>query len=77
MPKRWLKGLWFENGQRLACVAQMLGVSTRALSVRLYYLGLAPETPRCARPARQYERPVGMVDVRYLRRRPAQLEAVA
>lgn len=49
MPKRRLKGLWFRNGQNLTRCANRLGVSTRALSVRLYYLGLAPETRRCSR----------------------------
>lgn len=57
MPKRRLKRLWFENGQNLVRAAGRLGVSTRALSVRLYYLGLAPQTPRCSRHPMLDERP--------------------
>lgn len=52
MPKRPIKSAWFTNGQHLLETARRLGVSTRALSVRLYYLGLAPDTNRCA-PGRQ------------------------
>ena len=48
MPKRWLKGQWFGSGQQLAPLARRLHVSTRALSVRLWYLGIAPETQRCS-----------------------------
>jgi Zn-dependent peptidase ImmA (M78 family) len=47
MPKRWIKSCWYESGQNLAVVANRAGVSTRALSVRLYHLGIAPQTPRC------------------------------
>ncbi len=47
MPKRWLKREWFENGQRLAPLAHELQVSPRALSVRLWHLGLAVEAKRC------------------------------
>ena len=50
MPKRWLKSEWFGSGQNLSISAMRLGVSTRALSVRLHYLGLGIETPRCSRP---------------------------
>jgi hypothetical protein len=57
MPKRRLKSLWFENGQVLSRTSARLGVSTRALSVRLYYLGLAPETLRCSRHPLLDERP--------------------
>ncbi len=67
MPKRRLKGLWFENGQQLVRVAFKLGVSPRALSVRLYHLGLAPETPRCAPPTSAYERPAPSRSRSYLR----------
>lgn len=78
MPKRRLKGLWFASGQNLVRTAYKLGVSTRALDVRLYYLGLAPETPRCDRPGRHYERPVGLAEDRgYLRGRTPVLETVA
>jgi Zn-dependent peptidase ImmA (M78 family) len=49
MPKRWLKSEWFGNGQNLVASASHLGVSTRALSVRLHYLGLGIEMPRCSR----------------------------
>jgi Zn-dependent peptidase ImmA (M78 family) len=47
MPKRWIKSRWYESGQNLAVVANRAGVSTRALSVRLYHLGIVPQTPRC------------------------------
>jgi Zn-dependent peptidase ImmA (M78 family) len=49
MPKRWLKSEWFGSRQNLAVSALRLGVSTRALSVRLHYLGLGIEMPRCSR----------------------------
>ena len=55
MPKRRLKGLWFASGQNIVTLARQLGVSTRALNVRLFHLGLAPETPRCSRPTQAYE----------------------
>ena len=48
MPKRWLKSQWFASGQKLVPLAMRLHVSTQALSVRLWHLGLAPETVRCA-----------------------------
>jgi IrrE N-terminal-like domain len=47
MPKRWLKSQWFESGQHVAPLAYRLQVSPRALSVRLWHLGLSIETPRC------------------------------
>ena len=50
MPKRWLKSEWFGSGQNLVVSARHLGVSPRALSVRLDYLGLGIETPRCSPP---------------------------
>jgi Zn-dependent peptidase ImmA (M78 family) len=76
MPKRRLKGLWFRNRQQLSTVAFKLGVSTRALSVRLYYLGLAPESQRCSRTASR--RDFGKRNpTRYFRRTSSQLEAVA
>ncbi len=50
MPKRWLKREWFGSGQNLSISAMRLGVSTRALSVRLHYLGLGIDTPRCSLP---------------------------
>jgi hypothetical protein len=49
MPKRWLPRVWVESGQDAPRLARRLGVSTRALSVRLWYLGLASDTPRCSR----------------------------
>lgn len=70
MPKRSLKRLWFENRQQLTKVAMKLGVSTRALSVRLYYLGLAPETRRCSRHGRAYERPTSIRERLYFRFTP-------
>lgn len=48
MPKRWMKSQWFASGQKLVPLSLQVGVSTRALSIRLWYLGLAPETARCA-----------------------------
>jgi hypothetical protein len=67
MPKRHLKHLWFAHGQNLFRTAHQLGVSTRALNVRLYYLGLAPETRRCAGPSRPRRRPSTIADDLYLR----------
>jgi Zn-dependent peptidase ImmA (M78 family) len=67
MPKRRLKGLWFANRQQLSLVAFKLGVSTRALSVRLYYLGLSPETQRCSRHGRTYDRPTSVHERPYFR----------
>lgn len=49
MPKRWIKARWYESDQNLAALARRAGVSTRALNVRLYRLGLAEDTRRCAR----------------------------
>jgi hypothetical protein len=48
MPKRWIKREWFNNGQRLSIAAQRFDVSPRALAVRLWLLGMAPQVPRCA-----------------------------
>ena len=56
MPKRWLKGQWFTHGQNLTLLANRLEVSPRALSVRLWHLGIGVETPRCARPSKPYQR---------------------
>lgn len=47
MPKRWLKSEWFASGQQLLPLAMKLHVSTRALSVRLWHLGIAQDTVRC------------------------------
>lgn len=49
MPKRSLKRIWFASHQDIIRCAARLGVSTRALSVRLYHLGLAPTIDRCDR----------------------------
>jgi Zn-dependent peptidase ImmA (M78 family) len=49
MPKRSIKRIWFASGQDLVRCAARLGVSTRALSVRLHHLGLAPTVDRCDR----------------------------
>ena len=49
MPKRWIKAEWYASGQNLTVLARRCGVSTRALSVRLYHLGLAEDTDRCRR----------------------------
>lgn len=73
MPKRWLKHQWFASGQRLVPLATRLHVSTRALSVRLWHLGLAPETARCPG---QTERRRGTNSDRYFRT-PALLEEAA
>jgi Zn-dependent peptidase ImmA (M78 family) len=51
MPKRWIKARWFESHQDVALLAHRAGVSTRALKVRLYYLGLAQDSQRCRAPA--------------------------
>lgn len=48
MPERWIKREWFVAGQRLPEVGARFGVSTRALSVRLWLLGMAPEVKRWA-----------------------------
>ena len=48
MPERWIKREWFVAGQRPQEVAARFGVSTRALSVRLWLLGMAPEVKRWA-----------------------------
>lgn len=58
MPKRWLKSRWFESGQRLVPFARLLEVSPRALSVRLWHLGIGLETPRCSRSSRTTDRDV-------------------
>jgi hypothetical protein len=50
MPKRWIKREWFNNGQRLSLTARRFDVSPRALAVRLWLLGMANDTPRCAPP---------------------------
>lgn len=49
MPKRWLKGQWFRQGQNVTLLANHLQVSPRAVSVRLWHLGLGVDTPRCSR----------------------------
>jgi Zn-dependent peptidase ImmA (M78 family) len=49
MPKRWIKAHWYEGGQNLVALATRAGVSTRALSVRLYHLGIVQDTQRCPR----------------------------
>ena len=68
MPKRNLKRQWCETGTTLDRLSRRLGVSTRALSVRLYYLGLDPQTQRCAQPTRRYERQLdGTLDRELLR----------
>jgi IrrE N-terminal-like domain len=56
MPKRWLKSYWFEGGQRLAPIAAQLQVSTRALSLRLWHLGITGDTPRCPSSPQTFER---------------------
>ena len=68
MPKRWLKGQWFTQGQNLPVVANRLQVSTRALSVRLWHLGLGVETPRCPRTSDSY-RPTSDIET-YFRSTP-------
>jgi len=50
MPKRWIKREWFNNGQRVNSAARTFDVSPRALTVRLWLLGMAPDVPRCAAP---------------------------
>ena len=72
MPKRWLKSQWVMT-QNVPLLAHSLGVSSRALSVRLWHLGMAVDTPRCPRISRPDEWP-GTVDY-YLRYTPMRLEA--
>lgn len=72
MPKRWLKGTWFADGQNLVTTATRLHVSTRALSVRLWHLGIGQDNPRCARPPR----PTKQID-RYFRLPSLAWEAAA
>jgi Zn-dependent peptidase ImmA (M78 family) len=52
MPKRWIKARWYESDQSLVVLADRIGVSTRALSVRLYHLGIDQATARCPRTSR-------------------------
>jgi Zn-dependent peptidase ImmA (M78 family) len=49
MPKRWVKSAWFNSHQNVGQLAARLQVSARALSVRLWHLGLGIETERCPR----------------------------
>jgi hypothetical protein len=56
MPRRWTKRVWIESGQKLSVLAKQLQVSPRALSVRLWHLGLAPSTQRCSGRGRIYYR---------------------
>jgi Zn-dependent peptidase ImmA (M78 family) len=72
MPKRWIKARWYESGQNLVVLADRIGVSTRALSVRLYYLGISQATPRCPSP----NRPRSDMRRYYLRYTPQPLGAV-
>jgi hypothetical protein len=73
MPKRWLKSEWFTSRQRLSVVARHLEVSTRALSLRLWHLGLVGETPRCATPGRRFTDDLGT----YFRYTPTAVEVAA
>jgi Zn-dependent peptidase ImmA (M78 family) len=76
MPKRWLKSQWFGGGQRLSVVAQRVQVSTRALSLRLWHLGLLADTPRCPTSAA----PITTADrdaITYYRYTPRPLEVAA
>lgn len=51
MPKRWFKSAWFESHQNVTELAARLEVSPRALSLRLWHLGLGVDTERCQRPS--------------------------
>lgn len=73
MPKRWLKGQWFTHGQNLTLLANRLEVSPRALSVRLWHLGMAVDAPRCPRVSRPDEWPRAVN--RYLRYTPVEVAA--
>ena len=53
MPERWIKREWFTGGAPLDDVATRFGVSPRALSVRLWLLGMAPQVKRWATMPRQ------------------------
>lgn len=56
MPKRVVTSLWYGGNQDTARLAELLGVSTRALRFRLDQLGMTEPTPRCS--ARPRERRV-------------------
>ncbi len=73
MPKRWLKHQWFAGGQQLSRVAGTLGVPSRALSLRLWHLGLVGDTPRCAR----VSQPLPAQPRTYFRYTPLPLEIAA
>ena len=73
MPKRWIKREWFNNGQRVSIAARRFDVSPRALTVRLWLLGMAPEVPRCAAPNALAS---GRDQTHYFRQAPL-MEAVA
>jgi hypothetical protein len=40
MPRPWLKRHWYQGYQDIEALAQMYGVSTEAMTIRLKYLGL-------------------------------------
>jgi Zn-dependent peptidase ImmA (M78 family) len=65
MSKRSIKGLWFSSGQNVASLASQLQVSPRALSVRLWHLGLDVQSPRCPAMSRPYHRTPHFTYLRY------------
>jgi hypothetical protein len=52
MPRRVVKSLWYGGHQNATRLAEMLGVSSRAIRFRLEQLGVADPMPRCSTPPR-------------------------
>jgi Zn-dependent peptidase ImmA (M78 family) len=65
MSKRSIKAQWFSGGQNVAALAGRLQVSPRALSVRLWHLGLDVQSPRCPAVSRPYHRTAHLTYRRY------------
>jgi Zn-dependent peptidase ImmA (M78 family) len=53
MPKRVVTSLWYGGNQNTTRLAELLGVSPRALRFRLDQLGVTEPTPRCSTPRRE------------------------
>lgn len=56
VPKRWLKQAYGRGLQRTNELAELFGVSTRAIEVRLVQTGLTDPRPRCKTPAARTSR---------------------
>jgi Zn-dependent peptidase ImmA (M78 family) len=74
MSKRSIKSLWFSGGQNVTTLANRLQVSPRAVSVRLWHLGLDAQSPRCPAVSQPYHR---TTDFTYLRYTPQPAGATA